>query len=147
MNNFKDIHIGYLIRERSLEYGAEISRICNFISATEQEINEMYKSESLDTKILLKWSKLLEYDFFRIYSHHLILYSPPAALTNKRGQISGTKVTTLPKFRKNVYTMEIIYFILELLESGIKTKQDIMEEYRIPKTTLYKWISKYKNNK
>ena len=30
-----------------------------------------------------KWSKILEYDFFRIYSQHLILYAPPSANENK----------------------------------------------------------------
>ncbi len=33
----------------------------------------MYKQKNLDTEMLLKWSKLLEYDFLRIYSQHLIL--------------------------------------------------------------------------
>jgi hypothetical protein len=28
----------------------------------------MYEQQDLSTDILLKWSKLLEYDFFRLYS-------------------------------------------------------------------------------
>ena len=31
-----------------------------------------------------KWSKILEYDFFRIYTQHLILYAPPSAETKTR---------------------------------------------------------------
>lgn len=53
--------------------------------------------------------------------------------------------TSLPRFRKNIYTKEVIDFILELVNVGEKTKRQIIEEYCIPKTTLYKWISKYKN--
>ena len=33
------------------------------MKATEAEIKEMYKEEHLSTDLLLKWSKLLEYDF------------------------------------------------------------------------------------
>ena len=45
------------------ESGIEMSRICNFMKIQEEEIEEMYQSKSLDTEILLKWSKLLGYDF------------------------------------------------------------------------------------
>ncbi|KFF22553.1 transposase [Chryseobacterium sp. JM1] len=140
MQNFKDIHIGSLIQTGVAENDIDIFRICNFLKCTEDEVEAMYESESLDSKLLLKWSKLLEYDIFRIYSHHLVLYAPPA---NQSGQKTKETVTTLPKFRKNIYTMELIYFILELVETGKKTRQQIMDEYRIPKTTLYKWIGKY----
>lgn len=140
MQNFKDIHIGNLIRTGVAENDIDIARICNFLKCTAIEVEKMYKSESLDSVLILKWSKLLEYDFFRIYSHHLVLYAPPA---NKRGQKTKEQVTLLPKFRKNIYTMELIYFILEMIKTGKKTRQQIVDEYRIPKTTLYKWIGKY----
>jgi hypothetical protein len=107
------------------------------MKCTEEEIYHMYGSNEIGTEKLLRWSKLLDYDFFRIYTQHLILYSPPE--NNK--QKAETK-TELPVFRKNIYTREIIDFILELIHTGVKTKAEIMQEYRIPKTTLYKWISK-----
>nr|WP_309872216.1 hypothetical protein [Chryseobacterium sediminis] len=50
-----------------------------------------------------------------------------------------------PQFRKKLYTQEIISFILDLIDSGKKSKQEVMNEYKIPKTTLYKWMGKYKN--
>ena len=100
---------------------------------------EMYKHKSLDTEILLKWSKLLEYDFFRIYTQHLILYAPPV----KQEENENNKKSSLPQFRKNIYTKEIIDFILEQISNGKMTKNEVIERYRIPKTTLYKWISKY----
>lgn len=61
--NFKNIHIGQMMRETIVESGTEVSRICNIFNCTEEEIQSMLDSESLDTEILLKWSKLLEYDF------------------------------------------------------------------------------------
>ncbi|ASK32322.1 transposase [Chryseobacterium sp. T16E-39] len=144
-NNFKDIHIGNLIKKRTSELKIKMPRICNFLKTNENEINKMYLAGNINTEILLKWSKLLEYDFFRIYSQHLILYSPPAKYNREDDKVK--KVSKLPKFRKSIYTVEIIYFILELIETGEKTKQEVIEDYRIPKTTLYKWISKYKDRK
>ena len=114
------------------------------MKCTEEEIQEMYTQGNLSTNILLKWSKLLEYDFFRIYTQHLILYSPPSSDVKSEKQTRNK--TTLPQFRKNIYTKEIIDFILEQIEKKEMTKNQIMERYRIPKTTLYKWISKHKSS-
>lgn len=138
--NFKQIHIGHLIHQRVTECELDFSRICNFFKCNENDIRKMYNSENLDTKILLSWSRLLEYDFFRIYSQHLILFSTQQKVIKNK---VGTLETTLPSFRKNVYTKEIIDFILNALNSGKMTTMEIIETYKIPKTTLYKWISKY----
>lgn len=137
MLNFKHIHIGQMIKERIAESEMETLRICNFLKCSEDEVIEMYQQENLPTDILLKWSKLLEYDFFRIYSQHLILYAPIKSENTNREK------SLLPQFRKNIYTREIIDFILERIQTNEMSKNEVIERYRIPKTTLYKWISKY----
>ncbi|AZB35939.1 transposase [Chryseobacterium bernardetii] len=135
--NFKEIHIGKLLQKKVKEEKIEISRICNFFNLSERDIDDMYQSISLDINIVLKWSKLLQYDFFRLYSQHLILYAPKG---NKK--LNNLK-SSLPSFRKNIYTTEIIDFILTEIKKGEKTKQEIVTEYKIPKTTLHKWMQKY----
>ncbi|PRB04569.1 transposase [Chryseobacterium sp. MYb7] len=140
--NFKKNHIGSLLKIKVAESGIDLSRICNFIKCDESDVQKMYNAESLDTEILLKWSKLLEYDFFRIYTQHLILYAPsPRTETFDKQQ--KLQKSELPQFRKNIYTKEIIDFILERISTGEMTKLQVINEYKIPKTTLYKWISKY----
>ena len=141
MNNFKSIHIGKMIENTVAESRIEISRICNYFKCSDDEIVKMYQSKSLDTEILLKCSKLLQYDFFRMYTQHLILYAPPSA-NEKRSK--ENKKQTIPEFRKNIYTKEVIDFIIEQIDTEKMTKKQIIERYNIPKTTLYKWISKYK---
>lgn len=137
---YKDIHIGKLIFQLVTEKEIDDDRIVKFLKVPQSKINEMYQSKDLSTEMLLLWSKLLEYDFFRIYSQHLLLYAPPASLNyNKKYTVSS-----LPQFRKNVYTTEIINFIVELYESKEMTQKEIMDKYNIPKTTLYKWIKKHK---
>lgn len=131
-----------MIKEKVIENEIDISRICNFFKFSVGEIEKMYEAQSLDCEILLKWSKLLEYDFFRIYSQHLILYSP-----SSKGKVKTlTTKSSLPKFRKNIYTKEIIDFIIEQIEAGEITRNHVIERYRIPKTTLFKWINKYKSS-
>lgn len=138
--NLKKIHIGKLIQIRSVERDMEMSRLCRYFGCKEDEIKKTFENEDMSTALLLKWSKLLEYDFFRLYSQHLIFYSPPVSHDQQKG---SDRKTSLPQFRKNIYTSEMIDFILKLVKSGTKTKRQIITEYRIPKTTLYKWIEKY----
>lgn len=117
-------------------------RICQYFDCEQSKIDEFYKSVSLDSQILLKWSKFLGYDFFRVYSQHLILYAPVSAEVQKNGEPKEN--SALPQFRKNIYTKEIIEFILEQIDGGEKTIQEVIREYNLPKTTVYKWVSKYK---
>jgi transcriptional regulator with PAS, ATPase and Fis domain len=142
--DFKNIHIGKCIKNRVEEEGISISRICNFHKTSINEIYKMYEEKNMEVDILLQWCKLLKYDFFRMYSQHLILFSPEI----RSGSNTRTKPETihLPQFRKNIYTKQVVEFILELINTGEKTTLQIAEEYKIPKTTLYKWISKYSNN-
>lgn len=135
--NFKNIHIGELIEGIVKESQMDIKRICKFLDTDEDEVKNMYLRDSLETNILLKWSKLLSYDFFRFYSQYLILYSPQV---KTREMKSGTKAHL---FRKNIYTREIIDFILEQINTNVKTPKQVVDDYNIPKTTLYKWMSKY----
>lgn len=138
--NYKDIHIGKFIFQLVNEKEIDDDRIVKFLKVSPSKIKEMYQSKDLGTEILLLWSKLLEYDFFRIYSQHLVLYAPPASLNYKKKET----VSSLPQFRKNVYTTEIINFIVELYDSKEMSVKDIIDKYNIPKTTLYKWIKKHK---
>lgn len=139
--NFKEIHIGQMLKMAVTESGIEISRICHFLKSDEEEIQEMFQQKSIDTHLLLRWSKLLGYDFFRLYSQHLIFYAPPSS----EEKMQKKWKTVLPQFRKNIYTREFVNLILEQISTGEMTKSEVMEKYKIPKTTLYKWISKYKN--
>ncbi|WP_294263348.1 transposase [uncultured Chryseobacterium sp.] len=118
-----------------------MQRICKFLKCSEDEIWTMYNKKSIDCELFMRWSKLLKYDFFRLYSQHLILFSPAQKNSGNKDKASESR---LPNFRKNIYTKEIIDFILDLILSGEKTNLEINRKYEIPTTTLYKWLSKYR---
>jgi len=134
---YKVIHIGQSIKELVDQKGITIDRICNFLNKDEESVQKMYENNSIDTEVLLRWSKLLEYDFFRFYSSHLILYAPPSAVNKSKEKSDKT-----PQFRKNIYTQEIKDFILKKIVSGEMTQADVIKEYSIPKSTLHRWLQK-----
>jgi hypothetical protein len=136
--DFRHINIGQLIKSKVAEDNLEIVRICNFLKCTGEKVEEMYNCENINADLLLRWSKLLKYDFFRIYSQHLILYAPSESNSKRKKQ-----ETLIPQFRKSLYTKEIIEFILGRINSQEMTKKEVIEYYRIPKSTLCKWIVKY----
>lgn len=143
MIDFKNIHIGQMIKNRVNEINIDINRICKFLKCTEEEVRQTYLLESIDSHVLLRWSKLLEYDFFRVYSQHILLYTSVHRDKCSEKNKSRNNASPLPQFRKNIYTKEIIEFILNIITSGEMTKLQVIERYKIPKTTLYKWTSKY----
>lgn len=137
--NFKNIYIGRMIQQRMEECGISVERAAKFLRVREEDVEKVYSQKSVDSLLLLGWSKLLEYDFFRIYSQHLILYSPQDKNKPKRQKTE----TALPRFKKNIYTHEIIMFLVELVESERKSPRDIQREYNIPSTTILRWVDKY----
>ncbi|MBL1221023.1 transposase [Chryseobacterium sp. L7] len=138
--DLKNLNIGSMIKEKVAGNGIEMSRICKFLNCREEEILNMYESSAFDTEMLLRWSKLLEYDFFRLYSQHLILYSPQSSMN----YMQKKKIPdSLPVFRKSLYTKEIIEFVLDKIRKGEMTKSKVISDYKIPKSTLYKWLHKY----
>lgn len=146
--DIKNIHIGKIIFDLWQRSEIPMEQVCNYFKCEEEEVRLIFKQEAMTTDKLLRWSKLLGYDFFRIYSQHLILYAPGASNRNRIGKKKekGAK-GQVPAFRKNIYTKEIIDYLLDLIRSEEKTPMQIIEEYKIPKTTLYRWIQKYRVKK
>lgn len=135
--NIKNIHIGSLIQSKVEEQQISIERISKFLGKMENDVERMYYEKSIDTDTLLKWSKLLKFDFFRFYTGHLILYAPYSRVDNTIKQQDETMV-----FRKSIYTQEVKDFILEKIRTGTMSANDVIARYKIPKTTLHKWLKK-----
>lgn len=133
-----EIELGSLIESRVTESGIRTSRICNFFNLPLKDINEMYRQTTLDTDVLLKWSRLLEYDFFRLYSEQFFLN------IGRKPKLYDDISTSLPIFKKRIYTESSVAYILNLIKEGEKTKEQVIKELDIPKATLYKWLRKIK---
>lgn len=137
--DFKDIHIGKLIYQRMQECNVSVERASNFVKISEEEVEDISNQQSLDSAQLLAWCKLLEYDFFRIYCQHLILYAP-----EDRGKVERQKkTTTLPQFKKNIYSPELIRYLVKLIQEERMSTTEIQLKYNNPATTVFRWVDKY----
>lgn len=140
--DFKNINIGDLIQMRVRECKLTNSEVSCYLDIKESEVEQIYESEKINVELLLRLCYLLEYDFFRIYTQHMVLYSPPSGA---KLIVRKKKLVRSLNYRKNIYTRQIIDFILEILNKGIKTEEQIVKDYGIPEATLSKWIAKYKS--
>lgn len=141
MQQYKDIHIGSKIQAVVTAQEIDMQRIEKFFKTDEEHILQMYQSKSLDAELLLKWCKLLDYNFFLYYHSHLQLYSPSASTAKTK---SETTEKAQAVFRKNIYTQQVQDFLLELVVSGKMTPKEVIRKYNLPKVTLYTWMRKHK---
>ena len=142
MVNYKHIHIGQCLKGIVEIKEISSSQICSFFQCDYQSILEVYEQETIDSGILLRWCKFLDYNMFMFYHSHLQLYTPSAAGTKlKKSSSKGDNSRYV--FRKNLYSPEVVDWILGELNSNRLSVKEVMEKYNIPRTTIYRWQKKY----
>ena len=142
---YRNIHIGKYIKLRMTEIGMDQGTLAGKLRQSPEQLQGIFSSGDITCHQLLKISRILSYDFFRIYSMNIILYSPPNmgfAIKPEKGQRKGNG-TRMPNFIKNTYTPQVISYIVSLYRSGELSAAEMTQKYRIPKTTLYRWLKKY----
>ena len=144
--DYKKIHIGKHIKYVAEFKNLSISRACVFLKCSHQDILEMYTKESIECNLLVKWCKLLDYNFFMFYHSHLQLYKPSAAIAKLSSIEKQQPEIRNYIFKKNLYMPEIIDWIIEKFNSNELTIKEIIEDYNIPRTTIYRWIKKANQN-
>jgi hypothetical protein len=63
-----EVHIGKLILEKLKERGIKKSEFARRINKSRQNVQDIFKRQSLDTKLLADVSKVLDYNFFELIS-------------------------------------------------------------------------------
>jgi len=61
-------HVGHKIREIADRKGMQISELGRRINTARQNVYKILNKKTMDTGMLLKISKVLEYDFFQHYT-------------------------------------------------------------------------------
>ena len=138
------IHIGELIKKKLEESGMDKTVFANRIKKSYPTTLNIFKKKSIKTEDLLKISKVLKYDFFRVYSAEIQLTCPKATNNVRIGasaKEAGTD-STLPRFKKNLYSAEFIENLVKDINDGKMTRYEAMKKYELPKTTLYRWCRK-----
>jgi transcriptional regulator with XRE-family HTH domain len=63
-----EIHVGKLVLDKLKERGMKKSEFARRINKSRQNVQDIFKRESLDTHLLFDISKVLEFNFFEILS-------------------------------------------------------------------------------
>jgi len=66
--NTDRIQIGKLIKEQVDRSGLSVEKFANLIPCKRDNIYDIFLRERIDTDLLLKISKILKFDFFKVYS-------------------------------------------------------------------------------
>lgn len=142
--NYKNIHIGHHVKEIARIKNLSMPRACTFLKCNAIEVMRMYELQSMESELLLQWCKLLEYNFFMFYHSHLQLYKPSAATAHIIQDKNESNLHESYTFKKNIYSPEIIEYILGKLDKNEVSVKDIITKYNIPRTTIYRWVKKRK---
>lgn len=67
----KDIHIGQIIRDKLNENGQSASWLARKVHCDRSSLNKLLKKDHIDTKLLLRISEILNFNFFSYYSESL----------------------------------------------------------------------------
>lgn len=71
MHTNEEIHIGEIIKQVMKDQGRSPSWLATKLGCERANIYDIYKRQYIDTCLLQKVSKLLNYDFFLLYSVQL----------------------------------------------------------------------------
>ena len=66
-----NIHIGHLIREQLRKDQRSASWLAREIGCTRNHVYKVFRKSSLDTDLLLRISKAMQFNFFRYYTAEL----------------------------------------------------------------------------
>lgn len=73
MEEIEIIHIGSQIKKRVLEKDIKLKDLMMSFRCSNQKIIRMFNSSFLKTDLLMKWSLILDYDFFNFYTQEFLL--------------------------------------------------------------------------
>lgn len=65
------MHIGHLIRQKVEEKKIPVVRLADELSYSRTNLYKIFSKRSIDTEVLMRLSRILEFDFFSLYSEKL----------------------------------------------------------------------------
>ena len=100
-----DLHIGSFIKEIAERQKLGPTQLGKCIDSSKQNVYGIFKRKSIDTYLLSKISRCLDYDFFAEYSRRIGIGSPRPVEESGAEQIEALKleVEELKKENKQLY--------------------------------------------
>lgn len=71
MNEDLKVHIGRLIQSRLKEDGRSATWFAEKLHYSRNNVYKIFEKQNIDTELLLRICVILDFDFFRYYSHYI----------------------------------------------------------------------------
>ncbi len=110
------IHIGEKIKERSKELRIGPTELAKIVSTSKQNIYGIFKRESIDTSLLQKFCKALNYDFFTFYINPKL--SPTTDVISKK-----SKQYSIPETDNQLMDLKEKYELLKKVNTLLEEKK------------------------
>ena len=114
------IHIGQKIKEELYAQGISVSVVAKKISRSRNVVYKIFERESIDTNLLNKIAKILNCDFFSLYSSQKELslenvkhYSEPLEIYNRQSEELAVLQKQKEALEKEVEYLKKIILLLE----------------------------------
>jgi len=103
--SIQNIHIGSIIEKKLREKSIIITEFADKIGCTRSNVNDIFTRKSIDTELLIRISKALEYDFIRnIYYGEELSY--PISISIKTEEDLLKKLNLLEEFIRLIKNRE-----------------------------------------
>lgn len=112
------VHIGQEIRKRLKERGITITHFAKRVGSTPKTIHAMFKRPSIDTMLLKKCSKELEFDFFALYSQDLNIEGATGSKEPGPKYARQTNDTEVEIVIRPGQNKELLEQVLKLMKKG-----------------------------
>ena|ERR1700758_5330614 len=117
------IHIGEKIKQRAKELRIGATELGKLINTSKQNIYGIYKRKSIDSEMLRKLSKALNYDFFLFYNLETssLAFDPPATYGKKNKQLVSAEEHQ--KVKKELEDLREKYELLKKINYLLEKKK------------------------
>src|ERR1700758_3774446 len=117
------INIGEKIRQRAKELRIGPTELGKLINTSKQNVYGIYKRKSIDTEMLRKLSKALNYDFFQYYhAENLSVIGEPNLGYGKKGKGSSSS-EEIQKLKKELEDLREKYDLLKKVNSLLEKQK------------------------
>jgi hypothetical protein len=114
------VHIGEKIRQRAKELRVGPTELGKKIHTSKQNITGIYKRRTIDAELLAKFSKVLQYDFFRYYQPEGSLHAAEEAGVYLK---KNRQAEEIRKLKKELEDLREKYELLKRLNTLLEKKK------------------------
>jgi len=117
------VNIGEKIKQRAKELRVGPTELGKMINTSKQNVYGIYKRKSIDTEMLRKLSKALNYDFFQYYLHdNLSFLGESQPYYGKKGK-SAVSADEFQKLKRELEDMKEKYELLKKVNHLLEKKR------------------------